>query len=128
MELETRLLTLPRDKQLRVVQRIFQKMALGFGRSALDMWADMEMQAVYEDWADALQGCSMGAIQYGIEAAKDGIDPKPPTRGQFKALCKKYQPVQNVYRIAHRLTPEELEANKKRIEEVIAGLAKHCRN
>lgn len=124
MELETRLLTLPRNKQLEVIQRIFQRFTLAYGRRSLDMWQGMDMQEVYADWADALQGNSLGSIQHGIDVAKNEIAEKPPTQGQFIAFCKKYQPVGNVHRLAHRLTPEQLEANKKRIAELAAGLMK----
>lgn len=99
-------------------------MALGYGRKVFDMWGELDMQDVYEDWADELQGCSIGAIKFATETAKKELLEKPPTQGQFIAFCKKYQPVGNVHRLAHRLTPEQLEANKKRIAELAAGLIK----
>lgn len=123
MDLETRLLTLPRIKQLEVTQRIFQRFALAFGRRSADMWQGMEMADVYEDWADSLQGCSLGAIQHGIELAKLEPGSNPPTQGQFVAFCRKYEPVPNVHQLENRLTPEQLEKNKRRIAEIAAGLA-----
>ena len=87
------------------------------------MWQGMDMRDVYADWAEALQGCSLGAIQFGIELAKLEPGNNPPTQGQFVAFCRKYEPVQNVHQIVHRLTPEQIEANKRRIAEIAANLA-----
>ena len=87
------------------------------------MWQGMDMQDVYADWADALQACSLGAIQFGIELAKLEPGNNPPTQGQFVAMCRKYEPVPNVHQIENRLTPEQLEKNRRRIAEISAALA-----
>ncbi len=84
----------------------------------------MDMQEVYADWADALQGNSLGSIQFGIDVAGDDISPNPPTRGQFVAFCKRYKPVYDLPQIVHRLTPDQIEANKARIADIAAKLAK----
>lgn len=81
------------------------------------------MQDVYADWADALQACSLGAIQFGIELAKLESSNNTPTQGQFVAMCRKYEPVPNVHQLENRLTPEQLEKNRKRIAEISAILA-----
>lgn len=82
------------------------------------------MQDVYEDWADALQACSIGAIQYGIFLAKSEQSRDPPTQGQFLAMCKKYAPEVNSNQLDHKLTPEQMEANRKRISEIAAEFAR----
>lgn len=82
------------------------------------------MQEVYADWADALQNCSVGAIQYGIFLAKSEQSRDPPTQGQFVAMCKKYVPEVNHNQLDHKLTPEQMEANKKRISEIAAEFAR----
>jgi len=88
------------------------------------MWQDMNMNDVYEDWADALQNCSIGAIQYGIYLAKSEQSREPPTQGQFVAMCKKYVPEINHNQLDHKLTPEQMEANRKRIAEIAAEFAR----
>lgn len=88
------------------------------------MWQDMDMHEVYADWADALQACSIGAIQYGIYLAKSDQSREPPTQGQFVAMCKKYVPEVNHNQLDHKLTPEQMEANKKRISEIAAEFAR----
>lgn len=88
------------------------------------MWHGMDMQEVYADWADALQACSLGAIQYGIELAKTEQGREPPTQGQFLAMCKKYEPVETELKLEHRLTPEQLEKNKAKVAELMASLLK----
>ena len=106
------------------MQRIFQRFTLAYGRRSLDMWQGMDMQEVYADWADALQGQSLGSIQFGIDVAKTEVAEKPPTQGQFVAFCKRYKPEHNLPQIVHRLTPEQIQANKARIADIAAKLAK----
>lgn len=107
-----------------MIQRVFQRLAAAFGRKAFDMWQGMDMQDVYADWADALQACSLGSIQYGIMLAKSEQSRDPPTQGQFLAMCKKYVPEINHNQLDHKLTPEQMEANKKRISEIAAEFAR----
>lgn len=107
-----------------MIQRIFKNMTSAFGKKMFDMWAGLDMQEVYADWADALQACSIGAIQYGIYLAKSEQSREPPTQGQFVAMCKKYVPEINHNQLDHKLTPEQMAANKKRISEIAAEFAR----
>ena len=127
MELDTRLSTLPINKQLEAVQRIFQNLAMAYGKRQADLWQGQDMQDVWKDWADALQGCSLGAIKHGIDLAKLDTGNNPPTQGQFLALCKTYKPAVNKLQLVHRLTPEQIEENKRRIAEITNNLAKKQR-
>lgn len=97
---------------------------MAYGRRSLDMWHGMDIQEVYAAWADKLQSCSMGAIRHGIELAENEQSEKPPTQGQFLAMCRKYEPEEIELKLEHRLTPEQVEKNKARVTEIIAGLAK----
>ena len=96
---------------------------MAFGRQFANMWQGMDMNDVYADWADALQACSLGSIQYGIMLAKSEQSRDPPTQGQFLAMCKKYTPEINHNQLDHKLTPEQIAENKRRISEIAAKFA-----
>jgi hypothetical protein len=76
------------------------------------------MQAVYADWAEAMQPLSLGAINFGIEQAKK--EAHPPSQGEFVKHCADYNPNQNVLKLESKLSDEQIAANKERI----AALAK----
>lgn len=78
------------------------------------------MQAVYDDWADAMQGLTLGAINHGIELSKS--ERNPPNQGEFVDHCRKYRP-EGVLKLSHRLTPEELERNRERIAKIAVEFA-----
>ncbi len=81
------------------------------------------MQDVYADWADALQGFSVGAIQHGLDLAKLDNASNPPTQGQFIALCKTYKPMSKPL-LVHKITEKQLAENKRRIADIVSNLAK----
>lgn len=79
------------------------------------------MDVVYTDWAEDLQTYTLGAIQCGIVAAKR--EAHPPNLGEFTNHCKAYRPPEsNVLKLERKLTPEQIEANQKRIAEMVAML------
>lgn len=81
------------------------------------------MADVYTDWAESLGGYTLGAINCGIALAGD--EKHPPNQHEFSEHCKKYTPPQtNAPKLQHNFTPEEIEINKKRIADIVAGLAK----
>ena len=56
--------------------------------------------------------------------ALDNMDPKfPPSSLEFKALCR-MAPKKEVPVLECKLTPEQIERNKQRVAEMIAGLMK----
>ena len=100
---------------------------MAYGKRQADLWQGQDMQDVWKNWADALQGCSLGAIKHGIDLAKLDTGNNPPTQGQFLALCKTYRPEVNKLQLVHRLTPEQIEENKRHIAEITNNLAKKQR-
>jgi hypothetical protein len=79
------------------------------------------MQAVYQDWAEQMQGLSLGSINYGITVSKSGDH--PPSQGEFIKNCKGYKPPE-LLKIECKLTPEQREANKQRIADIAKNLHK----
>lgn len=80
------------------------------------------MTSVYQDWADAVDDFTLGAINFGIEASK--ADPHPPNQGEFIAHCKRYNPNASVLRLDSKLSQEQIEKNRARIAEIARSLAK----
>jgi len=79
----------------------------------------MDLDLVYRSWAEDLATYSLGAINYGIEVAKR--DQHPPSLGEFIVKCQGYKPA-DAMRLEHRLTPEQLEVNRKRVQALIQAL------
>lgn len=86
----------------------------------LAKWAEIDMQAVYADWADEMGELSLSAINHGIKLAK--ALPHPPSQGEFKELCRSYRP-QVPLMIGKQITPEQQEKNRQKIAEIAAMLA-----
>ena len=125
MKLNDRLGTLPQDAQLRVMERVFQKLLLAFGNQMQAKWHGLDMQAVYQDWAEALYGCSLGAIDNAIYLAKQSEH--PPNQGEFKELCRLYKPpVDESTMLADKsrewspVTKEKAQENLARIKAMLA--------
>ena len=104
-----------------MIAQMFKKLSLSFGVQVLAKWQGMDMQEVYQDWADAMQDISLGAINHGIKLSKQ--QPYPPNQGEFIAYCQTYKPSMPLM-IESKLTPEQIEENRKRIAGIAAMLAK----
>lgn len=95
------------------VDRIFDKLALTYGRAFLNRWQGMDMAAVKSDWAYELRGFSdqPKAIAYALQNLPAD---KPPTVLEFRTVARA-MPVE---------APIVLDAPAARPEIVAAELAK----
>lgn len=68
------------------VEQIFKKLSVRYGRQFLARWDGIEESDVKDDWAEQLGGFARrpDCIAYALN--KLPID-KPPTVGEFRALC-----------------------------------------
>lgn len=84
-------------------------------------WQGIDMHNVYQDWAEALQECSLGSINHAINLSK--LEEHPPSQGAFLALCKTYKPAL----IEHRLDKPKTSIDEgiKRIAEMRDILARN---
>lgn len=106
---------------MRVIERVFQKLSLAFGNQLNSKWAGMDMDMVYGEWANDLGMFSLGAIQHGIEVAKR--EQHPPSLGEFMAACTTFKPA-NVLKLEHRATPEQMAANRQKIQAIAEMLGR----
>lgn len=70
------------------VDRIFQKLAVTYGRDFLSRWEGLDIGAVKGDWGHELRGFqqSPDAIKHALEHLPHD---KPPTVLEFRELCLK---------------------------------------
>lgn len=73
----------------RPIDELFAKLVVRYGSEWFRQWQGVDEELVKQDWMDQLGGLSMRAIRYGIENLPTS---KPPTVGQFKALCLNVPP------------------------------------
>lgn len=87
----------------------------------LSKWQGLNIQDVYLDWVEAMQGMTLGAINHAIEMSKSNIH--PPSQGEFIAHCRHYVvPVNNLL-LVHK-SPERNEENLEKIRQMKEILAR----
>lgn len=89
-------------------------MASLYGKHWIDMWADIPMDAVKEEWQGGLYGYSFKEIGAAIDYC--GTNNKfPPTLPEFRELCKSMRKPTMAKALPRYFTPEEMENNKERL-------------
>lgn len=105
------------------INRIFAVMEGRYGSLFLDRWRGCDMANVRETWADELGGFvdHPEAIGYALKSLAD--QQFPPTLPEFIAAARR-APRKNLPALSHKFTAEEMEENRKRLNEMLAGLVK----
>lgn len=83
-------------------------------------WQGIDMQDVYQDWAEALQNCSLGSINFAINQSK--LENFPPSQGSFLSYCQQYKPPLIENRI-EKLHVKDCEAGLAKLAEIKKQLA-----
>lgn len=86
-------------------------MAIRYGAAWLNHWQGIDLDAVKLDWATELAGLSNEALKYGVVNLP--LD-KPPTLGQFKAICLR-SPVG-----VQRMLTDDVKADPERVRQLAA--------
>ncbi len=66
------------------IDRIWQRMTVGYGRRWLQLWDGMDMPDIKKGWSLELAGCSAESIAYALEH----LPPNPPSCAALRALCR----------------------------------------
>jgi len=76
---------------IQVIEAIFKKLSMTYGKAFLDQYRDMNIQEVMENWAHELSGFSTSphAVAYAMECLPSD---KPPNVLQFWSLCRQAPP------------------------------------
>lgn len=91
------------------VESLFSRMAIRYGALWLNHWQGIDLDAVKLDWATELAGLSNEALKFGVVNLP--LD-KPPTLGQFKALCLR-SPVG-----VQRMLTNDVKADPQRVKQL----------
>lgn len=102
------------------MQRVSDELALAFGNQFYAKWQGIPLDALHANWAENLGEFSVGAIGYAMKKTSRAV--MPPNLGEFIASCREYSPASSVLQLRRKFTPEELEANRKRIADIAEGL------
>lgn len=70
----------------RGIDRLFDKLAIRYGRSFLDQWLGQDIEDVKADWIDELRPFIKSPEVFAW--ALDHLPERAPNVGQFKALCR----------------------------------------
>lgn len=95
------------------IDSLFARMLVRYGSAWVNLWEGVDMLAVKTDWATELGGLTNDALKYGVVNLP--LD-KPPTLGQFKALC-----LRSPVGVQQRLLNEP-KADPERVARIIASL------
>lgn len=104
------------------IDKIFQRMEGRYGSLFLDRWRGCDMDNVRAVWADELAGFvdQPERIAYALRVLSDSQF--PPTLPEFKAACRN-APTKELPRLDHKLSPEEIQRNRDRINQLASQLA-----
>jgi hypothetical protein len=86
------------------VARIFTKLTVRYGQAFTRRWDGIELQDVHEDWAEQLARFRRrpDCIAYALDNLPAD---KPPTVGEFRALCNAMPERSETLRIEHKRGP-----------------------
>lgn len=106
--------------QSNLVDLIFAKCNLIYGRDFSGRWEGLDLDEVKADWARELGGLlnSPAAIRHGLERLNPD---KPPNVLQFKALCIG-APGDTPRQVLAITGPEPTPEDKERVRSMLAGV------
>ena len=112
------------------VDRLFARLQGVYGReftgqfsTGLDVnGVDLGIENAKQVWAEELGGFSEWpeAIAYALSHLPE----RCPNAIRFRDLCRHAPPKNNVAQLEHKLTEEQMAANKKRVADLLASLKK----
>lgn len=110
----------------RWITELFTRMHRHWGNTFLDKWRDVEMAGLKIEWAKALRKLSSAELKAGVDSL---LTLKfPPSLPEFYGLCKQMRlheiPPASQLTDQTRASPEVVEANLRRMREILAPLSK----
>lgn len=72
-----------------VVDEIFARCTMRYGRDFLARWAGLKLHVVKADWCRVLEGLEREERRYALDYALDNLPTEPPRADQFKALVNR---------------------------------------
>ena len=101
----------------RGIDRLFDELLSMYGKHWVDLWLDIDVEAVKASWTAALHGLDGECIRLALNALRTEGKPFPPTQPEFVSLCRQF-----IRKAPHRLrleaprtaAPVDIFANLKR--------------
>lgn len=96
---------------------LFAKLSLRWGAAFLRQWPDTDIEAVKDDWADVLDGCTGHSLSYALRY----LPAAPCNALQFRDLCRR-APAQAL----PALTDDGVRADPDRVRALVAGVERRA--
>lgn len=74
-----------------LIDRLFQKLALMYGKQWADLWIGVPIDAVKGEWARTLTGIEPEAMRLALDSMLNSGKPFPPTLPEFVSLCRQFR-------------------------------------
>lgn len=106
------------------VDKIFEKLALTYGRAFLNQWEGMNIDDVKADWAHELDGFDKWpeAIAFALRSLPSD---RPVNVRQFRDLCRKAPPKPVPQLPQPKADPERVKAELAKIRGLLGGKPLH---
>lgn len=109
----------------KAIDRLFLRMASLYGKHWLDMWADVPMDAVKEEWQGGLYGFNLTEIGNAINYCAEN-NKFPPTLPEFRDLCNSLRkPAPPHKALPRHFTKEELEQSQQKLRNAFQVVRKY---
>ena len=111
---------LKQEQLMALVEIIWKKLSLRYGRDFLSKWEGLDLLDVKSDWAYELDGFEKAphAIYYALQNLPDG---KPLDVGQFRSIARLAPSPQFVQIEAPRANPELVRAQLAKARALLTG-------
>lgn len=108
---------------LKVIDRLFDRMAATYGRQWIAMWDGVDPSAVKSSWGHELSGYGSEAGLQTIAWALENLPPRCPNVIEFKALCRQ-APAPEAKRLPEpKADPERVKAELAKLQPLRAAPA-----
>lgn len=81
----------------------------------------MTLSDIAQEWMERLGKFDLQSIKKALDHCQEREE-HPPSLPKFFSLCESYRQDEYVQALPHKLTPEEVERNRKRIEEAASAI------
>ena len=76
-----------------IIDRLFQKLHLMYGRAWLDLWVGAPLEEVKAEWGRALTGVEPEAMRLALDSMLTTGKEFPPKLPEFVSLCRQFRRV-----------------------------------
>lgn len=101
-----------------VIERLFSKFTLIYGKAFADMWATIDAELLKGEWADALEKYSLEELKLSLDYCRDKVK-YPPNLAEFKIICDGFHKTAPTLKLGRKFTELDRMQNKDRLNKAI---------